>query len=191
MNIQLDIDGVLADFTRGFAVYAENCLGITTPERLSDRTTDIYKSTERAFGDKHDKIWDALKTDPHFWESLPALAAWPTFSRLNRLQREHDVYFTTHRMGVYAKRQTVNWLRDHGVSDPTVLLVKDKGLAALGLRSDWSIEDKWDNALDIAMASPRTKSYLVNRPHNQTTAPVGVRRVNTVLQFIDLIEEAA
>jgi len=185
-NIQFDMDGVLADFSNGFTRFARQ-LGMDVP-LTSDLTNPTYGTSHVVGGQDRDaRIWEALLQDPYFWEYLPAAVPYDVTRRIDLMQTRHDVYFTTHRMGVAAKRQTANWLRAHGVHDPTVVLVRDKGPAAFGLKSTYSIEDKWENAVDIALLS-HALSFLVNRPYNQRQTDHGVKRVDTVAQFLDYID---
>jgi len=191
--VQFDIDGVLVDFVRGFVLYGEKYGYL---DRILDGWSDLTNSrygTSHLVGEEANKeIWSAIQRDPCFWEELPAAAVPEAFRRINRLQhRGAIIYFATNRSGMRVKNQTVGWLADRGIENPTVVLTAQKGKIAAGLGATHSIEDKAGNAVYIGYESPATKSCLINRPYNAFDPAVlgsKVTRVATVEDFLDIVE---
>lgn len=191
--VQFDIDGVLADFVKGFVRYGQQ-LGLLDGLKIlseSDTTNLTYGTHSVVGASASQHVWENLLLSRWFWSELPAAVPVDTFGRINDLQRTHTVYFTTNRMGQSPKQQTEAWLITCGIQRPTVILTARKGEAALALGSTHSIEDKAGNAVYIAYASPKTSSYLLNRLYNRFDHDVlgsKVTRVETVDQFLDDIE---
>lgn len=192
--IQFDVDGVLADFFLGYTRQAGR-MGYYGGEYLGDADNIRYGTKhflEDPLGD--DGVWNGIKQSPDFWLNLAAHVPPSTFLRINDLQRERVVYFCTHRMGLHPHWQTAEWLRRHGIENPTVVITDLKGEFARAGRVQWSIEDKADNALCVAYASPTTTSVILDRPYNRFDPDVmgsTVVRVTTVDEFLNLITKGA
>jgi len=183
MRIGFDIDGVLADF-------------VTTYQRMFVQLTgtDLFKPGDntdppcwdwpqyRGYTDATvGKVWAAIRQDPTFWLNLTPTRHVDTLKLLLRdLERKHEVYFVTSRVGARVKRQTEIWLVDHHVGYgrsadalfPTVLIVGSnaKGDVAKSLRLDCYIDDNYDNVQDVAVKSPGTRTYLLNATYNRQTS---------------------
>lgn len=178
--VQFDIDGVLANFLAGYR-QVQTFLG-QAPTR-GNRWDDYWDRD----------VWNVIKQDSFFWESLPEQATRDEFKRIERMQDQHDIYFVTSRPGLYPKRQTEHWLMSQGISRPTVILTSRKGQFAEAVGVTHSIEDKAGNATYVAYQSPKTQSFLLNRPYNQFDQNVlgsKVVRVDSVSEFLDQVEGA-
>lgn len=188
-TVQFDIDGVLADFMHGFTRLARE-MGFGN--RVSgSRQQVVWEQYGDVPSDKVDAVWANAKASPWFWEELPALIERETFSRIDRLQGDHDIYFATSRPGRGAKLQTVRWLRAHGISHPTVVITSKKGETAVALGARYAIDDKTGNAL-FTSYMPGVQSYILDAPHNRFPADKAgarVRRVHTVDEFLNDVEE--
>lgn len=190
--VQFDIDGVLADFVKGFLKYGAQALGTVLPEQ-SDVNNPCYGTQHIVGAATSNKIWQYLLRDPFFWEGLPASATRQTFERIDGLQRQHRVYFVTNRPGLYAKLQTEHWLMSRGIKHPTVVVCAKKGEFARAAEVTYSIEDKAGNAVYIAYESPETRSFLINRAYNVFDHKVlgaKVTRVESVDEFLNNVEAA-
>ena len=133
-------------------------------------------------------VWESIKADPKFWQNLPPYTdTKASLAYLSTLRSNHDIYFVTSRVGIKCKLQTERWLRRYGFDDATVLISSQKGAVAGSLNCDAYVDDRWENALDVMLASPRTKSFLLVRPWNQghDTAVFDITRVSTVVGFVD------
>jgi len=87
-----------------------------------------------------------------------------------RLNKD-DVYFITSRPGIDAKIQTEDWLYNAGYPHATVLISSAKGLCAQALKLDVYIDDRWENCVDVATTSLKTKVFLLDRPWNRGNNP--------------------
>jgi hypothetical protein len=140
---------------------------------------------DEAAGYTKDEIsatWEAIKAGGHFWMDLPALPGARVLAS-SILQRHHDLYFVTSRLGVDCKWQSETWLMENcGIELPTVLISSAKGLCAKALKLDVYIDDNLPNVLNVAEQSPETRTYLLTYAHNQTAEPLpaSVTRVNHV-----------
>jgi 5'(3')-deoxyribonucleotidase len=193
--IMFDIDGVLADFILGFTALASQ------KHDVRPFTTDQAKDwhlTENGFTKQqlNDTLDEVARTS-HFWRDLPLApnVSPEDLGRIQRLNEQHRVYFVTSRIeSGDTLQQTRIWFFKLGITPPNVVMSKKKGEMARALGAHYSIEDKWDNAHCIHWISdnPQTKSYLIDRPYNQVSNAVGaqrVRRIETVKQFLDDVEE--
>jgi 5'(3')-deoxyribonucleotidase len=188
--VQFDVDGVLADFMSAFTRRAKT-LG------NADKVTGTREQqTWEAYGVVDPKhvatVWQHIKTSDSFWSSVPPLVDREIFCRVNELQDSADIYFATARGGQDAKWQTIEWLADQGIANPTVVLTPNKGDTARALRATYAIDDKAGNAIYTAYAAPKTKSYIIDRvynrfDHNVVGSPV--IRVATVGEFLNDIEK--
>lgn len=187
--VQFDIDGVLADFIRGYTRLGKK-YGLT---ETGDNDNARY-GTVHLHGDVEleDQLWREIKASPTFWMLLPEHVTRTTFQRINALQDQHDVVFATNRPGLHAKWQTQQWLKNQGVEYPTVVVTAKKGEFARAAGVTHCIEDKAGNAVYIAYENPGIVSCLVDRPYNRFPADVlgsKVRRVASVDEFLDLVEK--
>ncbi len=195
MRIGFDIDGVLADFISAYQQLFVLLTGRDTFEagdNLAPPTWD-WPTLRGYTAEETSSVWKVIRMDSAFWfrlvptDGLLALAQ--VFYALEQPSGGHDVYFLTDRAGVCPKRQTEMWLR-HWLPyrmahvAPTVLLTADKGGAARALRLDCYIDDKRQNAVEVAVCSPGTRNYLLNRPYNAGSVPPRVRRVESVREFL-------
>lgn len=126
-------------------------------------------------------VWESVKNDPKFWLKLgPYPEASAALAGLNgKIMDGDDVYFITSRLGVEAKSQTESWLRLWGFENiPTVLISSAKGLCAQALKLDLYIDDRWENAVDVAgkheiidntvtWVQSNVLTCLIDRPWNQ------------------------
>lgn len=199
MRIGFDIDGVLANFVKA---YQHLCVQVTGKDLFVP--SDVYDPPcwdwpqFRGYTDAEvSTVWAIIKRDDTFWLNLEphennvsALSA-----VLLDLERKHDVYYVTSRVGVGAKRQTKLWLMDHlryharCRTEPTVLISREKGKIAHALKLDAFLDDNWDNVVDVVNTSPATRTYLLNRSYNTRGAiSVGNQhytRVDTLGQMLD------
>ena len=200
MRIGLDIDGVLADFSRAAAAVFVSVTGRNLiPVNFGDLTVPVWLWWEH-YGYTKDEARTALDyihRSSDFWLNLWPLPDANTLRfLLSGFERQHELYFITRRDGDRVKRQTELWLFDHlkypiNVSGvwPTVLIVgyREKGAMAKALQLDIYVDDNCDNANDVVRQSPATRMYLVSRAHNQGVGGIepAVTRVGTLGEVFD------
>jgi len=192
--IQLDMDGVLADFSLAFTTLANEIYG--TPI-VSDTEQTDWSFRFHLTPEQQDQLWTVLKNRPRWWQSLEPLVDKWTLNRIQNLSLEYDIYFVTNRFSDRTPPgvQTVHWLNAHGIINPRVILSKHKGEMARLLGTTHSLEDNWDNAgyIYCIADNPQVKSYLLNRPYNR-----GLRgqikekiiRVDSVNEFLTIVAKA-
>ncbi len=180
MIVMFDVDGVLANFGKG---YDALCRKLNKQPPGPDAPWDAKWD---------DDVWREIKTSHTWWTELPAIPDSNAFFRIAILKGE--IYFVTARPGIDVKRQTERWLMCRGIENPTVILSGKKGEIAAALGVDFSIEDKAGNAVYISYQSPATMSYLVDRPYNQFNPDMlgrKVVRIKEVEEFLTAIEQEA
>lgn len=184
--VVFDVDGVLADFIYAFTTAGDRMFpGQYVVERSVDR-----KRWHGMSARTDQKIWDMIHEQPSWWKSLPAMVDDDTFERINRLCANDAVYFVTARH-VSAKQPTEQWLREHGVKNPTVVLSDKKGDVCAAVGATHAIDDKIGNAVAISYIARKTRAYVLDREYNRVDHGIiggSVARVETVDQFISHVE---
>jgi hypothetical protein len=146
------------------------------------------------------RLWNVVADTPNFWETLAELED-QSIRRLQRVARElaWEVLFVTQRpptAGRTAQVQSQRWLRTHGFELPSVYTTRgSRGRIASALTLDAHIDDRLDNAIDIATES-RAWSILVWRDDTSfTRIQVNAKRMNiavvrSVGEALDKLEQA-
>ena len=181
-----DVDGVLADFIRGFTEEAVK-LG------LLEKSWTTVEHPEWDFGNMNGeqigKVWQRINHTPNWWVSLNAMpdVDGEVIKRINGLGSE--VVYCTHREAGFpnTQAQTRRWLQSIGIDYPNVITSKRKGEVARALDITHAIDDKVENANCIHWISDvkPTKSYIINRLYNQQGRVRKLGVVNTVKEFLD------
>lgn len=187
--VQIDVDGVVADFMTTYTTLAKE-MGFTSTisGSLDQRVWEQYGDVPR---DAVGRVWDRIKQSESFWLNCPALVDVNTFLRMTDMQVHHDLYFVTARVGKRAKFQTQLWLEWHGIRRPSVVMSNKKGEVAKAISANYAIDDKAGNPIFTAYYSPKTRSYVIDRPYNKFDSDVvggKVRRVATLDAFLDDVE---
>lgn len=171
-RLGFDLDGVIVNFARAYEDLIVEQAGVDLfPEHRPD--PPVWNWPE-FYGYTHEQTkdaWKVIDTHPFFWSRLKPL---PAVRHLRALEEDHDLYFITHRQrGVRVKQQTEGWLHTYGVKHPTVLLADGdgKGPIARGLKLHFYIDDKLENAVEVAEHHPGCQVYLLDYPHNQGEGP--------------------
>jgi phosphoglycolate phosphatase-like HAD superfamily hydrolase len=183
-SVIVDLDGVLADFTRGYRTLANKLFNkeqFDTLARPHDSWNDPDISPEEDAA-----IWAEIeKPEANFWMRLDSLLDPNEWYRLSEMaRRTHNVYFVTNRRAADAKHQSEYWLNNYAINNPTVILAKDKGAFAKHLNASWAIDDMWQNVWDM---SHHCWSYAMSRPHN--AAYNWPYRVSKFSEWLDLVEK--
>ena len=111
---------------------------------------------------------------------------------LRDIERRHEVYYITDRIGIDVKRQTKMWLIEHlnylgrAHTEPTVLITKgSKGPIVRGLALDAYIDDKFENVRDVVADSPTTRMYYLHKRYNEKHDVPGAWRVSSLASMLD------
>lgn len=178
MRVGFDVDGVLTRFDRAYQDLVIKTTGkdLFAPGDRENPPCWDWPEFRGYTKEEVGKVWDLIKTDPHFWMNLEETSDVDTMKLvIGDLERHHDVYFISSRPGIRAKRQTEIWLYSRlnyhfNVRNvwPTVLISSEKGTCAAGLKLDAYIDDNFDNVVDVMKTSPTTKTFLLDKSYNQS-----------------------
>ena len=191
MVLGIDIDGVLADFNTAYAETLVETTGVDLlplnwRENIANKSYPTSWNWDIDAGYTKEQIrqtWErAIFTSSKFWKSLPPLpGAIDAIKQFNKLSLDgHEIYFLTHRNGKKAKQQTEEWLYDHGMNYPTVLLSGDKLPILVNLGANFFIDDKLATVNEVYRAKALHNVYLLNCPWNNEGREKGLKSVHTV-----------
>lgn len=179
INVGVDIDSVLADYTKSFtevlnSYYPEApVFGATYKGITSWDWHGWYPLPE----EKINAVWNDFCQDEkrveEFFLNIPILH-YEGFDNLLDLSHEAshavNIYFITARHvpnpRVNLVDLTRSWLLQNDFYQPQVLVTHRKGLIAEALDLDYFIDDSVANCIDVRAHNSRTKIYLPAYPYN-------------------------
>lgn len=179
MTLGLDIDGVLADFITPFLklLEARSGGGPIDPDSITDPNflKHPFLTREIIF-----ECMEAASYDPGFWREMAPLPSSDQWQTLDRMSREHEVVFITHRWvrDTYdIHHVTCDWLRRHGVTRPVVYFTQEKKSALIRkLGVELFVDDRHENCEDIATETDATV-LMPHRSYNRSFSHPKVRRI--------------
>lgn len=189
MILAFDIDGCFADFT---TTYGELLIKTSGKDLLPPgwRTDPNFPSVwywerEAGYGEWESKVWtEIILPGDKFWKELkPLPSADMTLRHINRLAKQHDVYFLTHRPGKSAKSQTEEWLYEFGINYPTVIVTGDKAPILKAIGADFFVDDKWETVAQVSDLFYNVKPihlFLQDAPYNRHIVPNTYERTDSV-----------
>lgn len=180
MMVGLDIDGVVADFITPFLKLLERRTGAGSIDPSSITDPNFLRHPFLS----HEIIAECMEAasyDPEFWHFMTPLLSADQWSTLERVSREHEVVFITHRWvrDTYdIHRITCEWLRRHGLTRPVVHFTQEKKSTLIReLDIGLFVDDRHENCADAAAASDAVV-LMPHRPYNQAFAHPKVRRIH-------------
>ena len=189
MTLGFDIDGVLADFITPFLRLLQ--------ERTRCDAIDPASITDPNFmhhpfltNEIIMECMEAVSYNPDFWRALAPLPSPEQWLALDKLSRDHQIVFITHRWvrETYdIHRVTCDWLSSHGVSEPVVHFTQDKkSLLVKELNIELFVDDRHENCEDVATATDAVV-FMPHRPYNQAFNHPKVRRIQELDEIFDLV----
>lgn len=188
MPLACDIDGVLADFSRGYSEEIQKL----------DRRAPIVNGYQQIEGwdwigwywprnpDRKyvaqliDQAWDNLRRNSTFWKNLRVLDG-AGFSLVRDVYKSVPVKFITSRSGVDVEDQTRDWFHKRMVCDIDLHIVKGQETKAdvcIANGVDAIIEDSPHFALNCAEFD--IKVYLIDYPYNDHVEHENIVRVRSL-----------
>lgn len=187
LKIGIDIDGVLANFWKG---YEELHIEIAGADLFGDHKWPHMEPQcwdwPETFGytkDHTKEVWRRISKSPLFWTALDPLPEFYPFRDWITDNDKDEIYFITNRLGTYPKLQTEVWFGKHQIPYATVLISEEKGLCCAALDLELYIDDKQENIDDVERDSPETNAFLLTRPYNRLATPI--KRTTTLMEVLE------
>lgn len=143
-TVSFDVDGVLADFTRGFTRIAHDLFGTPVGDHSYQPTWMFEEFPALGLTKPMVKeVWDVIKVNPVFWMDLDPL----NVSIMRRIDKIDNAVYITNRPGIDTRWQTETFLRRWGVRDARVYVAADKPpmmreLNVVAHLDDWEVNVK-------------------------------------------------
>lgn len=206
VNIMVDLDGVLANFSKRFSEYCREEFGEKYPiiDESMIEDWDWTKWYNNIHPGQVEYIWKKIINTRNFWTTLELLneSEWLYF--LNKLNDDTighnvtmnpniaqlNVYFITARertKGSTVSNQSAYWLSKNGWDNPIVLESRDKEKLIKYLNIKFVIDDKAENLIDIKKEVPNCNIYAYDVQHNkEKLEKSGIKYKRTKLkEFVD------
>ena len=183
--ISFDIDGVLANFIRGFTRVGNSLHGTPIGDESSHQAWNFEDFPELQLTKPLVKaMWAGVWADPNFWANLDPM----NVSVIREINDIRNKVFITNRAGVEPAKQSERFLEKWGVWRPEVYLAADKAPLAKKLNVVAVIDDYVVNCRDLKVAIPEAYIAMLWTPYNQPyhieMKELGVDIVLSVEQFI-------
>jgi beta-phosphoglucomutase-like phosphatase (HAD superfamily) len=166
----VDLDGVVADFTRGLKPIAAEWLGVAE-ETLTDDISYGFREwgLERVGG--YDTLHRFAVKERELFARLPPITGAPAAMRRLSAVGDIRIRIITHRLYIHwfhkeAIRQTTEWLEKHGIPYWDICFMRDK--AAVG--ANLYLEDSPENIQSLRAAGFET-IVVVNSTNSDLPGP--------------------
>lgn len=175
--VLVDIDGILANFNKGADEILE---GYRYPRYTHPSQVPQWNWLKGIGLDSVDSaLWYKIDVSDTFWYQLPSLITPDTWAALALTHRDVPLVFATTRIkGRQVYQQTYQWLREHGIGSPTILLCRSKS-DLLGSLSNVAaiVEDNADTVQFYADAG--VPVFMPVYPYNSHVLHNGVRKFDS------------
>lgn len=188
-QISFDIDGVLANFTRGFTKLGNKLFGTPVGSESNQQSWNFEEFPElQLTKERIDAMWRIAWDDPWFWAMLDPLNT-SVMSQINRISNR---IFITNRLGIDAKKQSEYFLWKWGIDIPKVFLASDKVPVAIRQGVVAHIDDNMANCVALKTALPDAYIAMLwtsyNQRHHAEWTALGGPIVLSVEQFIEEVK---
>jgi len=185
-TVSFDVDGVLANFTRGFTRIGNKLFGTPVGNEGNQQTWEFEEFPELQLTKERCKaMWEVVRTDVSFWKMLDPL----NVSVMPEIDEIANKVFITNRVGIDPGGQTRQFLRAWGVCDSKVFVAADKVPIAKELNVVAHIDDYPPNCVQLKTALPEAYIALLwtsyNKESQEECRKLGIEIVLSVEQFID------
>lgn len=188
-TIAFDIDGVLANFTRGFTRVGHRIFGTPVGDTSTQESWDFHLypalQLDKVQSGFDGPIWTAIKESPDFWALLDPI----NVSVMHRINKIQNKIFITNRPGINTVEQSRYFLETWGIEEPEIIVASKKGPVAVEREVVAVIDDLYTNIVDIKAAVPTCYAGLLycnyNRVHFDTIRELGGEILLSVDQFVD------
>jgi hypothetical protein len=173
LRLGIDVDGVLANFSKGYAKLITEMTGKNLFEPGDVENPPVWDwDRHRGYTKEEVKAtWDHIVASPTFWAELEPFADTQEFLMWLGDRPEYETYFITNRMNTEPQLQTAFFLSENGYPYPSVVIASDKGRACHGLGIDVYLDDKGENIISVLNGSPDTTAILKCFRHNEKFVP--------------------
>jgi hypothetical protein len=163
-NVSFDLDGVLANFIRGFLRVGHDLYGTPVGGHHVHKTWAFEDWTPLGL-DQHKTahMWEVLFQNPRFWSDLDP----ENVSIMERINLMTNRLFITNRAGINPKMQSIEFLEKWGVMNPRVYVAKDKVPIAQREHVIAHIDDYYPNCVEIKQALPDAYVALLWTQYNE------------------------
>lgn len=162
--IAFDIDGVQANFTRGFTRIGHQLFGTPVGDWASQQTWNFQDFAALGLDDAKCKaIWKVIEASPDFWATLDPV----NISVMSRINKIANKIFITNRPGINPKEQSEYFLQQWGIENPRVVLAAQKGPVAVQEGVVAIIDDLYTNVVDVKKAVPGCYAALLSCDYNK------------------------
>ena len=163
-NISFDVDGVLANFTRGFTRIGHDLFGTPVSTHGIQKTWNFEDFAPLDLNHARcAAIWKVIDKDPGFWAELDPLNS----SIMGNIGGIENRVFISNRRGIDPKTQTEAFLEKYGVWDPKVFIAENKVPIAKLLNVVAHVDDYYPNCVAIKKAIPNAYVALLWTPYNE------------------------
>jgi hypothetical protein len=189
-NISFDMDGCLANFTRGILRAAHELYGTPVGGHYVQKTW--YYHEWPALGltkEQVGEVWALVTSRPGFWADLDPFNP-SIMPRINRLTNR--VFITNRHSIDDPAAQTVRFLERWGVQDPTVVVAAAKAQPSIDYNVVAHVDDYYPNCVEILKARPEAYVALLwteyNEVHHAEWTALGGSIVLSIDHYLDEVD---